>query len=395
MKKILLFSLVSCMIILASCTANEPNLSDDSTVGLNPFRVELSEAQSLADKMFASVYSGTRSNRKVSSVEFIGNRTRTSSDKEPNSYYIFNYGDKEGFAIVSADKRQVPVYAISDQGELHASDTLDNPGLRWYFSNVLSGSSIGSGIPVDTTKHPLITLPIETRIVYSKPLITGFKSQFHQESPYNKYCPGVVGCVPLACGTVMGYHRWPSNYGGYTFDWDAMNKNSVHDKWARLFQLLGNVENCDAHYGYQVTAVYPLNNVIRAFSNFGYKNVIISNFTDVSISEELQKGYPVLFDGRLVNDSDAGHTWVVDGGFMDVYKIPGLPNEDGSQTDYVKYTTYYHCIWGMKDNPVGYYLYDITAKTIGGEPFISDSDDKTPTPIYRGLKVVYNIRPNK
>ncbi len=394
MKKSLLFYLVSCMIMLASCTANEPELSDDSTVKSNPNRVELSEAQSLADKMYESVYGRTRSSRNVSSVEFIGTRTRTSGEGESNSYYIFNYGDREGFAIVSADNRQVPVYAISDQGELHASDTLQNPGLRWYFSNVLSGSSIGNGIPIDTTKHLLITLPIETRIVYSKPLITGFKSQFHQESPYNKYCPGVVGCVPLACGTVIGYHCWPNKYGNYSFDWNAMNNNSTHNMWARLFWLLGKEENCNVIYGDAVTGA-AFDNVKRAFSNFGYKNVKISNLSDVSISGELEKGFPVLFDGRYKDNPLSGHAWVVDGGFMDVYKIPGLPNEDGSQSDYVKYTTYYHCVWGDAGLHGGYFLYDVNANTIGGEPYTSDSGVKIATDKYNGLKVAYNIRPNK
>ena len=44
-------------------------------------------------------------------------------------YYVINYGNGDGFALVSADRRRVPVLALSDEGSMHLSDTTNIPGL--------------------------------------------------------------------------------------------------------------------------------------------------------------------------------------------------------------------------------------------------------------------------
>jgi hypothetical protein len=148
--------------------------------------------------------------------------------------------------MLSADRRRPAVLALSDEGSMHLSDTTYNDGLNWYINEALS--SFGSTIvKPDTTIHS--TYPNEpyttTTTVYSERLLTGFLSTFSQRYPYNIYCytdsaeQAVVGCTPLAVGTVMGYYKWPESYESYTFDWTSMYSSSMNTMWARLFEILG------------------------------------------------------------------------------------------------------------------------------------------------------------
>ncbi len=148
------------------------------------------------------------------------------------------------------------------------ADTTNIPGLSWYLNDHLtamdvSGSILNPSIPIDTTLHQFDPYLNPRKTEYCEPLITGFRSRFHQQWPYNKYCPQIngkqalVGCGPLALGTIVSYYKYPDTIEGCQVKWNEMYQQIYHDSWSRLFEIMGRSQYLDASYGVDATSVYP------------------------------------------------------------------------------------------------------------------------------------------
>lgn len=160
---VILFLVFAALVV--SCSQQEELLSSrfDNQESANNYHRSLNEALKEADAHFNLVFGektrGTA--RKVSSIEYINPSTR--GDGKKASYYVVNYKDNQGFSLLSADKRQDAVFAISDRGELHLSDTIYNKGLAYYINSIENislpesasepGNNGGNGM--DTTLMPL------------------------------------------------------------------------------------------------------------------------------------------------------------------------------------------------------------------------------------------------
>lgn len=131
--------------VLGACSQNEPGMQSDNkdhVLGGDENFVSLGEACEIAGAHYNAVFGGTRTKHSLSlkGFEVLGKlQTQTRSNDESSSYgyYILNFEDNAGFAIVSADRRRNDLYAISDEGSLHLSDTLENAGLNWYLNSYL------------------------------------------------------------------------------------------------------------------------------------------------------------------------------------------------------------------------------------------------------------------
>lgn len=166
------------------------------------------------------------------------------------------------------------------------------------------------------------------------PLLT---DEWHQESaPYNSYMPMedsvhcVVGCVALALGEVMRYHRWPQKY-----DWDSMLDSYLGhyseregNAVAELLRDCGIAVNMK--YGKNASSANTLSQPIALVDSFGYDRGIQMYYRDFFrhdewhslFRRELAAGRPILLCARSATTS---HAFVCDG-----------YNEDGM----------YHILWG-------------------------------------------------
>lgn len=286
------------------------------------------------------------------------------------------------------------VCALSDEESLHLGDTVTNPAFREYYEYLteeyidLVYGFKDPGItdwPIDPTKPIGPGGDSVQKTIYSDPLITGFLDSFGQGYPYNLFCPldeygqrSLVGCGPLAVGTVMGYFEWPDSYSGVSFDWSSMKLNSYNSQWARLFEICGRPENLNASYGTMATATNP-SNMIRTFSNMGYSNSKYEDFVPGNVSASLKKESPVVVCGW--KDSGVGHAWVIDGGYKIYEKKDNLE------------TYYYHNIWGWNGSGNGYFMYSMG--TLGGNPVKYDNSDHKDIGNFGGMKIVYGYTPNR
>lgn len=130
-------------------------------------KITLPEALKNAESAFGMLDLNTRAIRIPESVEYIGAnyQTRSSSSNEDVKYYIVNYADNQGFAVLSADAEKGKVFALSDEGSISLSDTIDNPGLGVFFNKLNKWIDI----PLDTT---LTVTPKDTTPALPYPFIS-------------------------------------------------------------------------------------------------------------------------------------------------------------------------------------------------------------------------------
>ena len=83
-------------------------------------KISLNQALVYAENSINGIGTSTRStSRKVKSTEiFVAKPSTRSVESEEVSFYLINYENNEGYAMVSTDSRTTPVYAYSDEGNL-------------------------------------------------------------------------------------------------------------------------------------------------------------------------------------------------------------------------------------------------------------------------------------
>ena len=125
----------------------------------------------------------------------------------PECYYVFNYGE-QGFVIVSADDRCIPVIGYSMNGRFNNELLPDN--MRHWLQE--QASDIRLGIEANAPENPehltmwkkLLSYKSDSQTHQPKADSYLLTSTWEQGSGYNNYCPVmngqhvVVGCVATA-----------------------------------------------------------------------------------------------------------------------------------------------------------------------------------------------------
>ena len=376
-KKLISYAVVA--LVLTACNSEEPitptNQVNDA-MGANPYRVSLTDALKNADALLGELGEDevTRSvERKVESVEYYS-RPGTRSLGGDTLLYLVNYADDAGFALLSADSRLRPIYAISDEGSMSFSDTTYNKGLALFARGVeaeIRGIVVPPPIPLDSIDTGLDPdFPIYVREIYSKvsPLLSVKQRNWHQYTPYNNYCkttdnfPAYAGCAAIAVGQVMSYYSYPTIYGGEYFPWDEMNDGNNYDKLAKFIRILGNPSCLNISYmpvfnEYKLGSEALIDNIRRTFINMGYNDPgNLRNFSGQEIRNILycsltnqDDGGPVIVTGFNNNPRVLGHAWVIDGYVQ--YKVSGVVETP------ILEDTLFHCVWGWAYYN-GYAIYD-------------------------------------
>jgi len=174
--------------------------------------------------------------------------------------YVFNFGNDEGFAIISADTRiEAPILGYTGSGTL-GTET-DNPGLGIFLEGAEDyilhsiaeaehkrDSLIGiimaklnleneSETKAVTTKTMTFTNMRMTQIIDTRttarvsPLLP---VQWGQGEPFNQTIPTLcpsrndgrapTGCIATAVAQIMAYWQYPANIDGKTINWTELNK---------------------------------------------------------------------------------------------------------------------------------------------------------------------------
>lgn len=285
--------------------------------------------------------------------------------------YLINYNENKGFALLGADKRLQEIYAISDEGELNFSDTIDNIGLKIFFD--MTRENIYRVLNVATPNKDITglfghqtILKIESRV---EPYLWPEVRKWNQNYPYNKYCytkegqQAAVGCVAVAVLQIMSFYNCPEKLDGERLSWRTMKKGTSNDAVAKLMRKLGNSDLLDMLYGTKESSAKFINTT-RTFLQMGYKDVVgYTNCFDDYLVRNWLKGNeqdlgmkygPVLMSGADRNAG--GHSWVIDG-----YIRNAIYANSGADKDKYYFWSYddtlYHCVWGFGGKSDGYFYF--------------------------------------
>lgn len=393
---------LSVAVLFCSCTKTE-NIALLSTVGNTSKSnvISASEALTNLDNELRSIYgTNTRSAvnmRKVKTINYIdfkGTRTKNGDTECP--FYIVEFEDNKGSAILSADNRVEPVLAILDNDVLTESDFASNDLdeikpyiaslIRQYADNSLNASGleirpIEPGGGIDTIYHYV-----------RKPLI---KTKWHQRSPYNDLCiiPGIyddyanAGCTVIATSQLVKFHKYPAIINSQSFDWNLLDlcdygANMIEDARIEVARFVYNIGCLNGGINYSINdSDASLLETGSSLKAMGYKNVNTADYSDSTLRNLIfNNSKPVIISGTCANIYDGAHSWLLDG--WNEYKIKNKKMLiDGTSQIVYTTTTKVHCNFGYAGSCDGYYTSGVfdTTKSLSPGDIDSKIGDKADT----------------
>lgn len=386
-----------------SCTKDDfgdnlLNESEPNSEFLHTITIDAAEAQLveiLSDMEGIATRSGEASkSRKIASRYSTGSPIATRADENFEPYvHVFNFEDNEGFAIMSGDDRVNPLLALTFNGELTQETEVDNPGMIVFLANMEEHY-----VNEIKAHDELLSAVAATgnRVVYGewKTWYYGMYGgncnvQWGQNYPYNMYCPlkngshTVTGCVATAVAQLMSVYEYPTSYGGYTFNWDAMNKHinfsnsyvPAYSQIARLMQQLGLSQNLNINYGLSSeggSGADPAN-IPRTLKNFGFSNGgSLNGYNTNTVVSELRQGRHILiggFESRTLHKKkflgikikkyytySGGHRWLAHG-LLERERTISIYNSNNVLISETNESIWYPlCNFGWDGYGDGYYL---------------------------------------
>lgn len=409
MKKTFLFGLMALIVFLVSCAKENTSEPENVPQPNEPaYSVSYEEALETLQSTLAEI--DTPETRGMVKVRTIANHytvgqpigstvTRSADGENPDPYvHIFNFEDEEGYAIISGDKRTAPVFAITESGSLEEGAEVDNPGLIVFLANAeaLYFASIENYEETPATRATWAEYSSWTNYVYPTKGLA-FNDWNQSYSPYNDLIPKVngvkiphAGCVASAAAILMAFHKYPSYYNGYSYNWNEMVKHrpsgsgstypAAYTQIARLYEQLGLTKNLDMSYAVDGSSA-SFSNIVRTLKNFGYSNGgTCEGYNESKVFSELKAGYAVLASAyakktvtkkkflgitvKTITTYSRGHAWVLDRIMSRSRTITNYNNGVvSSRTTETQYLV--HCNWGWGSTDNGYYFSGVWNADIG------------------------------
>lgn len=384
--------------LLGSCTQDDlfvedPNVFNEDMSRVFSYKVPEDVATKQAKDFVAALEPGTRSvDRKVSEIRLLGSNVSTRGEENCDSLlYLINFENNEGFVLMSADTRSIPVYAISDKGNFIIDDsnkaqmTAIIEGAKQDViaaANKNSTPSITIGGGGKGTPWPGYTswasLPINFNIA---PKLSEFQSRVSGYGEFAKYCrnsqgePALSGCVGVATEQILSYYQHPTYIDGNFVSWETANSSNGTDVVARVLQLIGSGKYLDLYYrDMNNLALGNHWDVPIALTKLRYKHCgNYVNFFDNELQavEELDKGPLLMYSWST--KYEGGHLWVIDGVIQYKVNTTEFTTVVGTPPNYV-YPNLFHCVWGFPNgNCNGYYYADLYGFI--GEACFKDAKD--------------------
>lgn len=386
MKK-LSFTLIAILMAitgLTSCSSqeDEPSVAALETKASNKVTVEEAKVNALdfvANLKKSNTRAFSAENISIANVKPVAfkRETRTVSSLSTDTlFYIVNFSDSCGFAIVSADKHDTPIQAFVEEGN-YDYDEMDsiNPGFEAFMCAMVDRAV--------NKKDEFTIMPKDdidggggsgnsrsNKFEVMSPLL---KTKWSQWNPYNTYCAGCpTGCVITAVSQICSYLQMPKNikyqyndeFGQATMNWEKINQecssnngvlssSDTREQVARMMRFWG--LTFGANYTSDGTSADTEEAVNKMRDEFGFNATGLSDYNVDDVITELKSGNKIVLmrgNGRyyhvafVVRKYLDGHAWVVDG-YIDQVK-------NNQESKYV------HCNWGWgPQNNNGYFLSDV------------------------------------
>lgn len=360
MRRIIIFSLVTCLIACTNADLQESVSLDNDlpSIRYDVNRRSYAEVVEIAQNsinMLEDSSSVTRSaspGRRLNLLDGVKaikqHITRANSTTSTNDtlIYIFNFMNNQGFAVVSASRQTSGLLAVIESGSYDPSTPTGNPGFDTFMNMAEAYVAHKDQTPVAesaTTRSgsiPRMYKPVYDTIIYRKvdPMIN---VKWGQSGRCGQFCPNnKAGCAIITAAQVMSHFKNPTilsltypdhDVNSTSLDWTAMcshiytdcynNRDEADVQIGRLCRQLGHLAGSNyVNNGPTSTGILAIRNVIQSL---GYQASTIQNYNYMinQYAFDPDAGYPlasILSSGSLIymkgEKSDGiGHTWVIDG----------------------------------------------------------------------------------
>lgn len=412
--KHILFLLVLTL-AMTGCSSEEDYLQKNSEPpkSANKYKVSIEDAVNRARKAVSECGAVLTRSNAPARVDVIRSKalTRGDSDIPDTLLYVVNFENNGGFAVVGADTRALPLYAVSDSGELNITEN-SNEALKLVMEGIEEDAALRtmsiSGPPVvpDSIHPPLIPgsnprfpdwyYGYETsETVY--PHLSKFQNRVNYYGDYSKYIfmpdgtPTYSGCGAVALEQLMSFYKWPESIDDYAIDWDRIDQEADVDAVAKILYLVGRPGYLSMKYRIEAESKAPLVGTIgyraelTALKKLGYTYTEYFDFlpNEESVREEL-RDKPLMFHAYAITSdltNGSGHMWIVDGWKCYKWVFPSFEDTDGDGVCDTDLSTYildpngylYHCVWGDKNGNCNGYYY---IKTVDGRRGFYENPDQ-------------------
>ncbi len=325
---------------------------------------------------------------------------KTKGVEEKADFYLLNFENNQGYVLTSADRRVPGVFAYSSFGNL--GDTISNPGQNIILERIMyyvekkrqefeenrlklaiaaqedlfkklskekQQELIAKGL-FDENGKRIITKYVdddcfelpggdespmvhtekqygEWQTVYKKaPLVKTLWGQ--RNGGYNALitegCDTIkspVGCVAVAVGQIMAYHKKPADFKWQTMHWDVMTEVYGNRMFSRIYDRnsvgrydiqyllakLGDSDLLDMNYGCEGSSTSN-SKALETLKELGY-TAEFSDYSSDKVISEIKNNRPVYISGASIRNwikppwwkfwasghykYDGAHAWVLDG----------------------------------------------------------------------------------
>ena len=335
------------------------------------------------------------------------------SNEADSSVYVCNLGKNEGYVLVSRDRCVPELLAYAPSGALHVDSIDANHPLHPFIERlpkfyeehrlafIKKKRSIGErperirprdkeagGGSYSEPRTMWRELEWENQSTPAKQLV---QSAWNQGVPYNSHAPFIrdgvraqSGCVAVAVGQLLAYHKYPSNIDGYPINWELLTKyeyrraplqddykHPFHLEVGKLLRKIG--DELHNQWGEKETGAYE-KDIPPFLRKIGYNvpsNPIIS-YNEADVKGSLDRGLPVLVSGYSEKSTyltgiwpfrkehtkyDGGHEWLIDG-YLPQVRLLQLVDIDSHKILSTKKETrlLVHCNWGWDGSCNGFFL---------------------------------------
>lgn len=299
----------------------------------------------------------------------------TGQDSKNTFAYIVNF-NPEGWAIVSVDKRVIPILGYSPTGCFILEDIEELPFYFWFegyakeIAKTKKMRNLEEHTDWNSTSSSLKSTSVE-------PII---EVEWDQNQGWNQFCPedesgpggrAYAGCVAVAMAQAMSVYNHPNagygsktynspygpltaNFGETEYEWSLTHPTTANEHTALILYHLG--ISVSMNYGGDGSGAYSTSVPSAMRTYFDYSNsVTIVSKEDFNndqwvniLRDELENGRPIYYSGNS-GTGEAGHAFNLDG-------------VDGNDR--------FHFNWGWSGSYDGYYA--LTNLTPGGNDFTTN-----------------------
>ena len=231
-----------------------------------------------------------------SNVQVLYNTATKSLPHEDTLMYVVNFNENQGFALISADRRDPELLILTESGNFDGRKT-ESPAFNMYFQNILTElsqeKSASSTMSNDYDEMVFNRVDTTTNVTTSGELLV---SAWHKYAPYSNYCTTSAnintnaGSGPVLLAKLLASFEYPT-FIPLTFassptstlflNWDQMSDQNA----ALLIRELGELSSTNYNSSNVSTTLVGLQNCLQSL---GYQCTYVQNPDNEMLFEQIR-----------------------------------------------------------------------------------------------------------